>query len=199
MSIRKSWSTPKIYMKMFNDLILASFLSSFILCLQPFCCISVFLFVLYFVIMSMLLTLWDFFQAARFLCVQYICWWWTHSTCALSTCNLRDKWSLRHSCMANDTVVLRVPWEKQNCRVRFQISQRNRGYCLHVQQPTCVHTGSIHCTSFQISYDAPVCYVHTTSSNLSFTLDQLITHFIPMNTLSHFHKVCFCTSISHYT
>lgn len=125
MSIRKSWSTPKIYMKMFNDLILASFLSSFILCLQPFCCISVFLFVLYFVIMSMLLTLWDFFQAARFLCVQYICWWWTHSTCALSTCNLRDKWSLRHSCMANDTVVLRVPWEKQNCRLRFQISQGN--------------------------------------------------------------------------
>lgn len=42
---RKCWSTPKIYMKMYNDLILASYLSSFILCLQPFCYISVFLFV----------------------------------------------------------------------------------------------------------------------------------------------------------
>lgn len=177
---------------MFNDLVLSSFLSSFILCLQPFCCISVFLFVLYFVIMSMLLTSWDFFQAARFLCVQYICWWWAHSTCALSTRNVRDKWNLLKS-------FVHGKWSRTAAYV-FR-SRKEIVYWLLFACPTANMRAYGKHTLYVLpkSYDAPVCYVHTTSSNLSFTLDQLITQFIPMNTLSHFHKVCFYTSISHYT
>lgn len=48
------------------------------------------------------MTLYD----VRLLCVQSICWLWAQATCSQSTCNAKDKTSLRHSCKSNRTVIL---------------------------------------------------------------------------------------------